>query len=87
MLRPLDFIVSKYQNINREEVPWYDSVRKHYIDACEGTYSAEITNIKNSEEEEEGPLPSKPRVTRHNSHLKVISNITPRDDDEYFSET
>ena len=47
MLRPLDFIVSKYHNVDPETVPWYSSVRRQYIDACSGF--SEIPKLDSSQ--------------------------------------
>jgi len=54
MLRPLDFIVSQFQNVDLETVPWYVSLRKQYLDACSGF--SEIAQLDSSKGSQVAPI-------------------------------
>ena len=41
MLRPLDFMISPYQNVNVSEVPWYQDARGEYIKTCNRNSSSD----------------------------------------------
>lgn len=69
MLRPLDFMISPYQNINDSEVPWYQDTRGEYIKTCN----------RNSSSDKKSPGPPTKTLSENIRKSLTVENINLSD--------